>query len=456
MQDSKIRIYKPSQSSSIQLGSKSCHYYFLSSNIATPQCSVCIAFGTSSNLGVPQPANVWCVCCPLDFASAPGCIIHFTWGMSNANAFTDISPAPHWMPEAAKLIFTCKTSGFSLRDIHLHAVSLPLPCTANRRLACQIEPRTQRTLQLFRTSPSTLRTQCPTGPLCCRPTVYEMSAQADAAAAISGIAAAGNVILFSSPIPLMLAIIREGDSTKYDWLPYLTMLLTMSLWCGYTVWVLPTVQVYVANFSGMILPIIYLTIFTIYAKSWVARAKIFSAMLLALAVTWGFSAGVYANGGVENATLIQGGITAAVNVSFFLSPLRQLYRAAVETDLSRVPMLLSLVQFFQPVPWVIAGALLNDWFLTGVNSTGWAFGILQMGVILYVRHKREQLDGVAAASKGAAAEEIAVENGVTKLLDAANSDVETPTPRTDEAGTETAPASTAVDVVVSGSNPMHS
>ena len=35
----------------------------------------------------------------------------------------------------------------------------------------------------------------------------------------------------------------------------------MSLWSGYAVWVLPTVQLYVANFAGVILPLAYLFFF---------------------------------------------------------------------------------------------------------------------------------------------------------------------------------------------------
>jgi hypothetical protein len=215
-----------------------------------------------------------------------------------------------------------------------------------------------------------------------------MSAKETATDVFSAIAAAGNIILFASQIPLILRLVRvDKDSTRYDWLPSLTLMTTMSLWCGYTVWVLPTAQLFAANFTGIALPAIYLTCFAIYAKSTRRRLTIIASGLVALAVTWGFSAGVYA-GGVANATNIGGGVTAAVNCSFFVSPLRQIFRAVKELDLSRVPTLLSIVQFWQSLAWIVAAALLEDWFILGVNSAGFCFACLQLSVIFYVRKER--------------------------------------------------------------------
>jgi hypothetical protein len=207
----------------------------------------------------------------------------------------------------------------------------------------------------------------------------------------SAIAAAGNIILFASQIPLMWRLIRvDGDSTHYDWLPSLTMMTTMSLWCGYTQFYLNSPQLYAANFPGMILPFLYLTIFVIYSKDNSRRMRIAGATLLSIAVTWGFSAGVFL-GGVANPTTVSGGVTAAVNISFFVSPLRQLYRSVRELDLSRVPVLLSVVQFWQSLAWIIAAALLDDGFILGVNSAGFGFAILQLSVVFYVRRVRRRL-----------------------------------------------------------------
>jgi hypothetical protein len=223
-----------------------------------------------------------------------------------------------------------------------------------------------------------------------------MSAYETATDVMSAIAAVGNFILFSSQIPLVYRLVTvDKDSRKYDFLPSLTLMTTMSLWCGYTVWVLPRVQLFAANFTGIALPLGYLFFFALYSHHDTARRmRIIVAAIVALAVTWGFSAGIYV-GNVANATNIGGGVTATVNCTFFLSPLRQLRRAALDLDLSRTPTLLSFVQFWQSVAWVIAAALLEDNFLLGVNSAGLGFACLQLSVIYYVRWRRAKL-GLAA------------------------------------------------------------
>lgn len=214
---------------------------------------------------------------------------------------------------------------------------------------------------------------------------------ATAASVTSAIAAVGNITLFSSQIPLVYRLaVHHKDSTNYDYLPSLTLMTTLSLWCGYTVWVLPTPQLFAANFPGMILPFFYLLFFAYYSKTSFRRWKILLLTFIALGATWGISAGVYSTN-LPEGTNIGGGITAAVNFTFFLSPLRQLRRAVKERTLIYTPTLLSFVQFFQALMWVIAAALLKDWFIFGVNFAGWIFAMLQLGVIFYVRSLQKQV-----------------------------------------------------------------
>ena len=85
-----------------------------------------------------------------------------------------------------------------------------------------------------------------------------------AAVVLSAIAAAGNITLFLAQVPLMRRIARERDSRKYSALPSLTMMATMSLWSAYAVFVIPTAQLLVANFSGVGIPFVYMCIFTAY------------------------------------------------------------------------------------------------------------------------------------------------------------------------------------------------
>ena len=204
---------------------------------------------------------------------------------------------------------------------------------------------------------------------------------------MSAIAAAGNIILFGAQIPLVYRMHTvDRDASKYDPLPSYTLLACMSLWSGYAVWVLPTTQLFIANFSGVVLPLAYLFFFALHSRGW-ARVRIIGTTLAIEAVTWLICWGVYARSGRADATTIGGAITAAFNSLFFIAPLNKLREALVTRDLSRVPVALSAVQFFQGMAWIVAASLLRDNFIMGVNSAGWGMACIQLMVIGYIKYR---------------------------------------------------------------------
>ena len=214
----------------------------------------------------------------------------------------------------------------------------------------------------------------------------DSAAYMTATAVMSALAAAGNVVLFSSQLPLVWRLHSvDKDASNYDPLPSLTLLFAMSLWSGYAVWVLPTVQVFVANFSGVVLPLFYLSVFATYSKP-LPRLRLVAATLAIETAAWLICWGIYTSGRADAVTM-GGAITCAVNCTFFLSPLRKLHEAVTTRDLSRVPVLLSAVQFFQGLTWIIAAVLLRDDFILGINCAGFFFACLQLSVIAYIRLK---------------------------------------------------------------------
>lgn len=217
---------------------------------------------------------------------------------------------------------------------------------------------------------------------------------ASAADVLTSIGAAFNNVWFLSQLPLMLQLVREGSSDKYPFLPSLSMMMLLSLWCGYTVWVIPTPQLYIANFPGMLIPFLNLIVFTVYASTWRRRLLIGCSTLVALGASWGFSAAVFLSlkGGGSDAS---GAIIVVLSVFLWVSPLPSLYRAMVDADLSRVPALLSVAQIVQGSIWIAAGVTLNDRFIMGCNVGGVLSACLQLGVYFFIRWR------IASAPPGA-------------------------------------------------------
>ena len=101
-------------------------------------------------------------------------------------------------------------------------------------------------------------------------------------------------------------------------------------------------------------------------------------------MAWGVAFAIFF-GGVRNASNVLGWVVSAVNCTFFVSPLRRLYYAVREQDVSRVPTHLTYVQIGQSAVWMAAALLLGDPFILGVNTIGEAFALLQLSIIVYIK-----------------------------------------------------------------------
>jgi hypothetical protein len=235
-----------------------------------------------------------------------------------------------------------------------------------------------------------------------------------AATISSAIGSAGNFLLFLSQVPLMFRLLKEKDSSKFSYLPSFFQLYCMSLWSAYTVWVLPTVQLYVANFSGVIIPLIYMLIFFIYEhRGWRLRLRIVLLSVLAVGSSFGLYAGMFSTN-VPNAIGIGGGVTAVFTVASHASPLKQLYLSVLELDTKRFPIMLSTVQLVQSAVWIIAGGFLRDYFIVGVNSSGFFFAIVQLSAITYI-HVQRRRRGIGVAVETKAVEGAATTSTTTKI-----------------------------------------
>ena len=150
----------------------------------------------------------------------------------------------------------------------------------------------------------------------------------------------------------------------------------------------------------MIIPFINLCFFTAYASPARRKLHIAALTLLVLGAAWAVPIGLFL-GGAADAGLALGVVICVCSVSFFVSPMHALWGAWRDRDTSRVPLLLSCVQVAQSVIWVIAGALLGDPFILGVNCAGLASGTLQIATFFFIKLQKGGGGGGGGALAGA-------------------------------------------------------
>lgn len=222
--------------------------------------------------------------------------------------------------------------------------------------------------------------------------------RAEVAAVLSALGAAANNCLFLAQLPLIRAFVAKGSSDGYPFLPSAALMLLLTVWSAYTVYVIPTAQLYVANFPGMIIPFLNLVFFTVYASTWQRKILIGSITLVFLAFGWVVPIILFTRVGVESVGIL----IVLLSLFFFVSPLPALRTAWIEKDASRVPVLLAAVQAVQASIWIAAGVYLGDNFIYGCNSGALITATLQLLSYCAIRLRIHYSGGAVVGSGGSA------------------------------------------------------
>lgn len=246
-----------------------------------------------------------------------------------------------------------------------------------------------------------------------------------------------NFLVFGSQAFMFRRMIAEGDSTRYTALPSLSLLLCMSLWSAYTLFFLgDIVQMYLANFSGIAVAIVYLAIIVYLAKSWRRRAGLTVATIALQLAAWAYFV-ILARTVPHGAAKTAGGVVAVVvNVSFFFSPLAALRTAWRNKDTSRFPVALSFIMFTASANWTVAGACIPDYYVATPNAVGTVMGALQLVVIGLIRRHNRSLGLPPGGSRaGGSRADCCADTGEGKV------------------GTKVPPTSSDADVAAAGAAP---
>jgi len=198
-----------------------------------------------------------------------------------------------------------------------------------------------------------------------------------------------NFLAFGSQVFMFRRMISERDSTQFTALPSLSLLLCMSLWSAYTVFFLEgRVQLYLANFSGIVFGSVYLIIMIVLGKSFQRRAMLGAALVLLQLVAWAYFIILVKTLDYEAAKNAGGVVTVVVNVSFFFSPMVALRTAWKEKSTKRFPAALSFIMCASGVNWVIAGACIPDYYILVPNAIAIVMGSGQLCVVWLIKRNQ--------------------------------------------------------------------
>ncbi|XVE89620.1 hypothetical protein DITRI_Ditri20bG0010600 [Diplodiscus trichospermus] len=200
----------------------------------------------------------------------------------------------------------------------------------------------------------------------------------------------GNVIsilVFTSPMKTFWGVIKKKSTENYKGIPYITTLLSTSLWTFYGIINPDGLLVVTVNCAGAIFQLIYVTLFLIYAPK---DKKVKTAKLVAV-LNVGFLGAVIAVTllaihGNTRLTFV-GILCAALTIGMYASPLSAMRTVIKTKSVEYMPFLLSFFLFLNAGVWSAYAVLVKDIYIGVPNAIGFILGSAQL--ILYAIYKKK-------------------------------------------------------------------
>nr|UJT76401.1 bidirectional sugar transporter SWEET7 [Hemerocallis fulva] len=196
----------------------------------------------------------------------------------------------------------------------------------------------------------------------------------------------GNVIsfgLFLSPVPTFIAIIKKKAVEQFSPIPYVCTLLNCFLWCLYG---LPIVHpdatlVITINGVGIVIELIYISIFVIYAPG----SKKVQVLLTVLAeavfvVVFGILVIRFFPTTARRSTVV-GILCIVFNIIMYVSPLSVMKLVIQTKSVEFMPFPLSFASFCNGACWTIYSVLKFDVNIFLPNGIGTLFSVVQLVLI---------------------------------------------------------------------------
>lgn len=199
----------------------------------------------------------------------------------------------------------------------------------------------------------------------------------------------GNIIsllVFTSPIKTFWKVVKRKSTENYKGAPYITTLLSTSLWTFYGI-LKPDILVVTVNGAGAIFQLTYVTLFLMYAPK---DKKIKTAKLVAI-LNAGFLGVVIAitllamHGSLQ--TTFVGVLCAALTIGMYAAPLSAMKRVIRTRSVQYMPFFLSFFLFLNGGVWSVYAVLVKDYYIGVPNVVGFVLGSAQLILYMIYRNK---------------------------------------------------------------------
>ncbi|CAL0301621.1 unnamed protein product [Lupinus luteus] len=190
-----------------------------------------------------------------------------------------------------------------------------------------------------------------------------------------------SILLFLSPVPAFLRIVKHRSTEDFSSIPYICTLLNCSLWTYYGLIKSGEYLVATVNGFGIMVETIYVILFLIYAPKTMRMKTLIVAGILdvvIMAAAIGFTQLAMKEEGRIKVVGIMG---AGLNIIMYGSPLAAMKTVVTTKSVEYMPFFLSFFSFLNGGIWMLYAVLVHDIILGVPNGTGFVLGAMQL--VLY-------------------------------------------------------------------------
>ena len=184
----------------------------------------------------------------------------------------------------------------------------------------------------------------------------------------------GNVaafVLFLSPMPTMLRVVRARSTLSFSISPYVSAMLNCSLWCLYAVPLVTANRTLplVCNTVGTSFQLFYLLVYLAFCKRRAYYGAVVLATLLVPAAAALLMLVVFPQP-VEYYTTGLGVAATVLNIFMYASPLTIIGLVVRTRSVEYMPLPITLACGFCSCSWVVYGIYVGDIYITTVRMAG--------------------------------------------------------------------------------------
>ncbi|KAL8540903.1 hypothetical protein ACS0TY_002233 [Phlomoides rotata] len=210
-----------------------------------------------------------------------------------------------------------------------------------------------------------------------------------------------SIISFASSIGTFKEIVKKKSSENYKGVPYVTTLLSTSLWILYgSLDPDDGVLIVTVNAVGVTSQLTYLILFLFYASK-ERKVKYFGFILLDLVFLGMVVAITFAAFHGDSRRVFIGVLCATFTIAMYAAPLTAVARVIRTKSIKYMPFFLSFSLVVNAAVWFTFAMLLKDYYVLVPNAVGIVLGSLQLIVyfVYMIKSSTSEFDDTVAVEE---------------------------------------------------------